>query len=827
MAKHNTTLIKETARGQWAPLFVSIGIPQEFINTAHEGPCPKCGGSTRFRMVDREAGALYCSHCFTSKNGDGIAAVQWWKGCDFKTAVALVADHFGIAPIANGKSKSEGKPGKAAPNDQLEFIEWNDTLAAIFTRAKNGITVDALHRVGARMAKYQAGWKVIAIPIWGPKLRAADPVGYVLYEINGKLLPVKNADGSTTETKVKTVAGSESGLIGDSEFAADAIIVKTEGPSDLLTLLSLPDAARVAAFTNSAGCKQTPPPWLIALVAGRSVRVVHDADKPGQEGALFVGDRPGWAVCFAQSAKEVLNVRLPYEIAESAGKDLRDWILDGHTLDEFLELPADAITTEQKQQAASHIVRAIDDPDRLAELNLSHYESKHGRRLIYWQDRWYRWKRGCYCPIDEAELRAKVWAFISEHFERQWKASDKSKPVRKTTIGLVSAVIASMSAKRCLPSSVEMPCWLPDRSHRNLLALNNGILDLDAVFAGDESGYFQPLTPDWFSTIQLAYNHDDDAECPLWLDHLDYVFEGDAERIALLQEFTGYCLQPECDYQRFLALEGRGSDGKSVILAAITAMAGRQNVSKVLIDYFGESAYLPSMVGKMINISADSGDSIRTVAEGTLKLITDGDPIVINEKYARAFTARINAKLICSWNMRPRITDRSDSVWRRMLLIPFFRTIPEDKKILGMSTPEWWLSQGEAPGILCWAIRGLHRLNHNRRFTIPKAMRVALAEYKLEANPAAEFIQEFIGYDNDRFIEANEVYAAYKLWCDHSGYKPLGSRNFGKEVKTAFPLFERKQHSMVHSRPWCYERLAFNTLTICGADVHNHPLVEI
>ncbi len=677
------------------------------------------------------------------------------------------------------------------------------------------------------MAKYQAGWQVIAIPIWGPKLRSADPVGYVLYEINGKTLPVKNADGSTTQAKVKTVAGSESGLIGDCEFPQDKIVIKTEGPSDLLTLLSLPDSTSVAAFTNSAGCKQNPPSWLIDLVADRCVRVVHDADKPGQEGALFVGDRPGWAVSFAQSAREVLNVRLPYEIAESHGKDLRDWILEGHTLGEFLELPADPITLEQKEQAASHVVRAGDDPDRLAELNLKHYESQHGRKLVYWQDRWYRWKSGCYVHIAEAELRAKVWAFVSEQFEQQWKRTDKKKPVRKTTIGLVSAVLAAMGAKRCLPSTVEMPSWLPDRRQRNLLALNNGVLDLDAVFAGDEGSYFQPLTPNWFSTIQLDYDHDDDAKCPLWLDHLDYCLEGDAERVALLQEFVGYCLQPDCHYQRFLALEGRGSDGKSVILAAITAMAGRQNVSKVLIDYFGESAYLPSMVGKMINVSADSGDSIRTVAEGTLKLITDGDPIVINEKYARAFTARINAKLICSWNMRPRITDRSDSVWRRMLLIPFFRTIPESKKILGMSTPEWWLNQGEAPGILCWAIRGLHRLNQQHRFTIPKLMREALAEYKLEANPAADFLQDYLAYDNDRCVEASEVYAAYKLWCDHSGYKALGSRNFGKEVKTALPLHERRQRPMGHNRPWCYERIAFNTLTICGADVHNHPMVEI
>jgi P4 family phage/plasmid primase-like protien len=820
VAKYDKDLIKTTAQGQWVPLFTSLGIPAEVLSgDALEHACPKCGGKTRFRAVEIAAGALYCSHCFASKNGDGIAAVQWWRGCSFSEAIATVADYFNIAPITGAK---KSKDAKATPEEQLEFIEWSTTLAAMFARAKAGISVAALQRVGARMAKYQAGWKVIAIPIWGPKLRSAEPVGYVLYEITGKTLPTKNADGSTSQVKVKTVAGSQSGLIGDCEFPQDKTIYKTEGPSDLLTLLSLPDSTRVAVFTNSAGCKQAAPQWMVDLVADRVVRVVHDADKPGQEGAIFVGDRPGWATRLAESAREVANIQLPYPIADSSGKDLRDYILEGHTLVDIEQLPADIITREQKQQAAAFVDRAIDDPDLLAELNLKHYESQHGRKLVYWQDRWYRWKGGCYCVIGEPELRAKVWNFVRRQFEEAWKHGDKKKPVKKTSINLVSAVIAAMASKRYLPSSVEMPCWLPDRRQRNCLALNNGLLDLEAVCAGDEGNYFQPLTPDWFSTIQLSYNHDDDAKCPLWLDHLDYCLEGDAERIALLQEFVGYCLQPDCHYQRFLALEGRGSDGKSVILAGITAMAGKQNISKVLIDYFGESAYLPSMVGKMINISADSGDSIRTVAEGTLKLITDGDPIVINEKYARAFIGKINAKLICSWNMRPRITDRSDSVWRRMLLIPFFRTIPEEKKILGMSTAEWWLNQGEAPGILCWAIRGLHRLNQQRRFTIPKAMREAIADYKLESNPAAEFLQEFVVYDNDRFINATELYRVYGLWCEQSGYKPLGSRNFGKEVKTAFPLYVRKRHSMGHLRPWCYDHLAFNVGSICGESVQSH-----
>ena len=87
-AHYDTAPIKDAARGRWREILTSLGgIDANILDgTTREHPCPKCGGTTRFRMIDVDEGALYCNKCFRSNNGDGIAALQWLNGWSFHDA---------------------------------------------------------------------------------------------------------------------------------------------------------------------------------------------------------------------------------------------------------------------------------------------------------------------------------------------------------------------------------------------------------------------------------------------------------------------------------------------------------------------------------------------------------------------------------------------------------------------------------------------------------------------------------------------------------------------------------------------------------------------
>ncbi|HGJ5883462.1 primase-helicase zinc-binding domain-containing protein [Arsenophonus sp.] len=52
--------VRDRANGNWETILPTFNIP---INKK-EGPCPACGGNTRYRFDDKEGrGTYFCSHC--------------------------------------------------------------------------------------------------------------------------------------------------------------------------------------------------------------------------------------------------------------------------------------------------------------------------------------------------------------------------------------------------------------------------------------------------------------------------------------------------------------------------------------------------------------------------------------------------------------------------------------------------------------------------------------------------------------------------------------------------------------------------------------------
>ena len=331
--KLDTETVRQAASGRWPEILERVaGIPGELLDASREHPCPKCGGETRFRLVDEAAGAVLCSHCFAKKNGDGFAAVGWMLNVSFAAAKERVADYLGVA--AGGQSD---------PAEKLEWRHWSSELAKLYCLNKPGVTDESLQLCGARMAMHY-GKKVIALPVIG--LESNDAVGWVLVGYDGKA-SVPKYDAKTkqlTYEKSKLTYGSkEAGLLGMHGMmrlkveGLPELVWKVEGISDLLALQAIiPEQLRDRhlVVTNPKGSKETPK-WQTTLLAKVNCNILHDADEPGQAGA------EKWARDTASQAGEgviVRNVRLPYEVTGTKGKDLRDWLAEGHSSGELLSL---------------------------------------------------------------------------------------------------------------------------------------------------------------------------------------------------------------------------------------------------------------------------------------------------------------------------------------------------------------------------------------------------------------------------------------------------------------------------------------------------------
>lgn len=334
MARYDKDTVRQAAVGRWADLLASLGGVDAATLDGRHHPCPRCGGTDRFRALDdfAETGAVLCNQCFASKNGDGFAAVGWLTGQGFAESLAAVAERLGVQP--RGSDKND-------PAKSLEFLPWNGGLVPLFAQRRPGVTEESLLAAGARFAKYRRNHTVYALPVLGESLDVDNPAGWALLEATGGTLPKYDRHGKEVDrVKVKLTPGSKPGLIGLDGVekirttGLARAVWKVEGVTDLLALwaaIPAEERERVAVVTNANGATERPK-WMAAVLAGQDTRVLHDADEPGEAGAKV------WAAEIARHGAPVRIVRLPYEVTGTQGKDIRDWLGEGRTWEDLERL---------------------------------------------------------------------------------------------------------------------------------------------------------------------------------------------------------------------------------------------------------------------------------------------------------------------------------------------------------------------------------------------------------------------------------------------------------------------------------------------------------
>jgi len=399
--------------------------------------------------------------------------------------------------------------------------------------------------------------------------------------------------------------------------------------------------------------------------------------------------------------------------------------------------------------------------------------------LLYYRQDWYRWNGKYYKAMSNSNMRATVAHFIKHETEAE---------VTSWTVG---NTLEELQGECTVYDDIEIPAWVKgpfDAEHAgHVLVFENGWLDFGA-FLRDEEVQLNKHTPELFATYKLPYDFDPDAECPKWLDFLNYNLEGDGDRIAILQEFLGYCFVWHTGLHKFLILEGEAGTGKSTVTKVFIATLGKENVSHVPLEMFGERFALYPTLGKLANIVGEVGE-LDSVAEAQLKAFVGGDPMQFDRKHKDPIEAVPTARLILATNNRPRFIDRSEGIWRRLILVPFNRKVPQEKIIVDLDKQ---IISEELAGVFMWAFEGLYRLLRNGRFTTSELVEKEMAEYKLEGNPARAFLLDHY-VEGPGEVTCTDIYQEYKTWCEEFGFSPLNSANFGKEIRRVFPSVERKQ----------------------------------
>jgi putative DNA primase/helicase len=258
-----------------------------------------------------------------------------------------------------------------------------------------------------------------------------------------------------------------------------------------------------------------------------------------------------------------------------------------------------------------------------------------------------------------------------------------------------------------------------------------------------------------------------DAACPLWEKFLSRVLDGNADLIEYLQRVIGHCLTADASEQALWFLYGTGANGKSTFLGTILAMLGdygMQAVSDLLLVKRNEShpTERADLFGKrfVATIEVDEG---KRMAEALMKQLTGGDRVRARKMRQDFFEFGQTWKIMMAVNHKPTISGTDKANWRRIKLVPFTVTIPDeekDKKLLDKL-------KTELPGILAWAVRGFlawqkHGLGE------PEEVTKATDAYRVEQDTLAEFLATCCVIHPEIKVRTSALLDAYVEWSgDH------------------------------------------------------------
>lgn len=275
-------------------------------------------------------------------------------------------------------------------------------------------------------------------------------------------------------------------------------------------------------------------------------------------------------------------------------------------------------------------------------------------------------------------------------------------------------------------------------------------------------------------TIEADYKttgHSDIPEGSMLRTLIHGAFNGDpdaADKIDLVGELLGaaaYGLATRLPQPKACIFLGEtASNGKSTIASLLSVLLPPGAVSSIPLGSFSDDARIVNLAGKAANIADElSGQAIQGEQ---FKSAVTGEPIEGRDLYKSAVTFRPRALILCTTNILPNFSGGLDrGLQRRLIVLPFFRTIPENEIIPDIADR---IRQDELHLLLDFAIRGAQRLVRNRGYTIPMSSVDALNDWLMKEPVFAWFTDRYAvvdDYQSTDWIPIKTMYESFKAWC--------------------------------------------------------------
>ncbi len=514
---------------------------------------------------------------------------------------------------------------------------------------------------------------------------------------------------------------------------------------------------------------------------GRPVRLVFDSDITRNENVQEAEAR--LAKHLADRGATVRVVRLPDGAPDADGMPAKmglDDFLVAHGLGELRKL-LDSALDPVPQKPIDFRARASDiEPCEEIQAYLKLTERDGLPRLRFWRGSWWLWQRGCYVELSNSEIRARIVRHINLTYSH-------------LTTNIVGNVMEQLRAQTMLSTRMDSPAWIDEPPlpwpADEVLAAQNGLIHVPSLIGGQE--HQLPATPRFLTTAALDYSFSLEAATPNeWLQFLNQLWPDDRQSIELLQEWCGYLLTPDTRQQKILLLVGPKRSGKGTIARVVRALVGPANVAGPTLAGLGMNFGLWPLLGKSVAIVSDARLSGRTdaaIVVERLLSISGEDALTIERKFLEPVTCKLSARFMVLTNELPRLGDSSGALAGRMILLRMTKSFYGHED---MALSDRLLA--ERPGILLWAIEGWRRMRERGRFIQPDSAAELMGDLQELSSPIGQFVQECCHLEPARRAAVEDLFDAWRLWCDQKGRREPGTeQTFGRDLLAAVPTLQR------------------------------------
>lgn len=332
--------------------------------------------------------------------------------------------------------------------------------------------------------------------------------------------------------------------------------------------------------------------------------------------------------------------------------------------------------------------------------------------------------------------------------------------------------------------------YMKKLENKNLIAVNNGVFN-------KVTKKLEPFNPNYFITSKLATNYNT-AAFNNYLNIKDNYFDvdkwflsianGDEELVKVLWEIVNEATNPNHTREKMAILYGEGNNGKGTFQTMLINLIGIENISTLTPHEFSGEFKLEMLQGKVCNIGDDISNKYLDDMSNLMSIVT-GDPVAVNRKGKSVITARFKLFNLFSANKLPKVRNKSQGTYRRLLIVPFnadFNGQVQDRRI----KDEYLKNSTVLEYILYTALH----LDFEK-FSNPRATEKMLEEYKEDNDYIYSFVKDWYihrGLPSVGRVPLPLVKSEFYnyLSSNYFDYKITGS--FGKDIVTHLNMYYKE-----------------------------------